>query len=108
MRIGGRRGPSGPELRVGVHRLHVVEILEHVEQLAHLRRGVAIDGDVVVGANGRVTLQIYPMLRVATADGAQLVFDAPTIEGRLSGNEKGWTMVIARTRGLTFTITELR
>ncbi|WCT73926.1 hypothetical protein PQ455_01450 [Sphingomonas naphthae] len=65
-------------------------------------------GDVIVGSDGKATLSIWPMLRVAVADGASLIFDVPTIEGRLEGAAQGWTLARAGNQGLSFTITELR
>lgn len=65
-------------------------------------------GDVTVGSDSKVTIAIWPMLRVSPADAAQCNFSAPVIEGRLSGNEKGWTYVPARVQGLQFTVSEIR
>lgn len=51
-------------------------------------------------------LAINPMIRRAPADNSAAGFAEPKIEGLLSGNEGGWTVDVARTVGLAFTITE--
>lgn len=61
----------------------------------------------VAGADGRISIPIGPMLRVQPADGDVCEFAAPMIEGKLSGNDKGWTMIAARVQGLSFTIAEI-
>jgi hypothetical protein len=67
----------------------------------------AATADRTADAQGKIALPIWPALRVSPANGGVCEFAAPKIEGALSGNERGWTHVIARTRGLTFTITEV-
>lgn len=51
-------------------------------------------------------LPINPMIRRSAADNSAVDFAEPKIEGFLSGNEGGWTVDVARTVGLSFTITE--
>lgn len=60
-----------------------------------------------VGNDGRASLPIGPMLRVMPADGDECEFAKPMIEGKLSGDANGWTMIPARVRGLSFTISEI-
>ncbi|KQM73438.1 hypothetical protein [Sphingomonas sp. Leaf20] len=67
----------------------------------------AVVADRIADASGRALLPLWPALRVSPGNGAICEFAAPMIEGALSGNEKGWTHVIARTQGLNFTITEV-
>jgi len=51
-------------------------------------------------------LAINPMIRTSPADNAVTEFGEPMVEGFLSGNETMWTVDVARTVGLSFTITE--
>ena len=51
-------------------------------------------------------LAISPMIRKSPADNAVTEFAEPVVEGFLSGNETMWTVDVARTVGLSFTITE--
>ncbi|UAK24180.1 hypothetical protein [Sphingomonas nostoxanthinifaciens] len=62
--------------------------------------------DVVADSAGKAVVPLYPMLRTSPSDGIALNFAAPVIVGQLSGNENGWTLERAGTRGLQFTITE--
>lgn len=54
---------------------------------------------------GGTTVQVEPMIRVP---GTNVVAEVavPMIEGALSGNEVAWTVDVAETVGLSFTITE--
>ncbi|WP_267395584.1 hypothetical protein [Sphingomonas sp. GC_Shp_5] len=65
-----------------------------------------VRAQIVVGADGRAALPIGPMLRIAPADGDVCEF-IPMIEGKLSGDAAGWTMIPARVQGLSFTISEI-
>lgn len=67
---------------------------------------VALADRVADGA-GKLALPIWPPIRVSPANGATCEVAAPMIEGALTGQEKGWTLARAQTRGLTFTITEI-
>lgn len=60
-----------------------------------------------VGADGRATVPIGPMLRIVPSDGDVCEFAVPMIEGKLSGDAGGWTMIPARVQGLSFTISEI-
>ncbi|MBW6524417.1 hypothetical protein KZ810_12990 [Sphingomonas sp. RHCKR47] len=62
---------------------------------------------VMVGANGRASVPIGPMLRVEPADGDKCEVSVPMIEGKLSGDASGWKMIPARVQGLSFTISEI-
>lgn len=57
-------------------------------------------------AAGLALLAIEPMLRVSPSDGDVVEVAAPMIEGFVGGNEQGWTVDIAGTVGLSFTLTE--
>ena len=60
-----------------------------------------------VASDGTATIPIGPMLRIDPADGDVCEFAVPMIEGKLSGDAGGWTMIPARVQGLSFTITEI-
>lgn len=68
----------------------------------------AAAADVTANGSGVAAVPISMPLRAQFADGAVAGFAAPTIEGKLSGNDKGWTQIVAKTRGLSFTISEVR
>jgi hypothetical protein len=72
----------------GIHRVHMVR------------------GRVMAGADGRVALPIWPMLRFLTADGDVCHFDQPMIEGQLIGFERGAGFERNRTKPLAFSIQE--
>lgn len=57
-------------------------------------------------AGGVAALPITPMIRKSPADNAVCEFAAPMIEGFLLGDGREWTVDIARTVGLEFTIVE--
>ena len=63
--------------------------------------------DAKIGADGTVTLNIQPPLRVVPADGDALEFVAPMMEGFVAMNWN-WTLELARRVGLKFTLTEDR
>ena len=63
---------------------------------------------LTVPASGLATLPIEPMLRVSPSNHDVIEFAAPKIEGLVSGLDRGWTVDIAGTVGLAFTITEQR
>ena len=60
----------------------------------------------LAAAAGAMALAFEPMLRRSPADNTVVEFETPMIEGFLSGRETGWTVDLARTVGLSFTITE--
>lgn len=51
-------------------------------------------------------LAINPMIRRSPADNSAVQLATPVIEGFLSGRETMWTVDVARTVGLAFTVTE--
>ena len=61
---------------------------------------------IAASAGGVVALPITPMIRKAPTDNAVCEFAAPMIEGFLQGSGTQWTVDIARTVGLEFTIFE--
>ena len=69
-----------------------------------------VAADTIATASGpggvMADLPINPMIRRSPADNSAADFSTPKIEGFLSGNENGWTVDLARTVGLSFTITE--
>lgn len=62
---------------------------------------------VMADASGHAAVPVWPPLRRSPADGDVCEFARPMIEGALSGNEKGWTLVRARTQGLQLTVAEI-
>jgi hypothetical protein len=62
--------------------------------------------DIAASAGGVVALPITPMIRKSPADNAVCEFAAPMIEGFLQGQGNQWTVDLARTVGLEFTIFE--
>ncbi len=65
-----------------------------------------VRGRVMAGADGRVALPIWPMLRFLTEDADVCHFDQPMIEGQLIGFDKGAGFERNRTKPLTFTVQE--
>lgn len=65
-----------------------------------------IGEEVRFGAGGTAALSIDPMIRRSPADGDSVEILNPYIEGRLEGREAGWTLDVAMTNGLSFTIVE--
>ena len=68
----------------------------------------AVTAALTVPPSGLATLAIEPMLRVAPSDHDVVELAAPRIEGLVSGLDRGWTVDMAGTVGLAFTITEQR
>ncbi len=64
--------------------------------------------NTIVDNSGGVELPIWPMIRAPLPDGSATNFGRPVIQGRLSGNENGWTLQRAGMSGLQFTITEVK
>jgi hypothetical protein len=60
----------------------------------------------VVGQTGTASLIISPALRLGVVDGDPLDFATPSIQGRISGEAKGWTVNAAHLYGVSFTIKE--
>lgn len=67
----------------------------------------SVDTQVIADASGDATVTVTPMLRSALSANDVVNFAKPIIEGSLSGNEVAWTLEMARTVGLQFTITEI-
>lgn len=67
-----------------------------------------VDEDILVGVDGLAQLPVTPMLRASFLDGATLEFDVPLLDGSISGDELSWTIDVAKTVGLQFTVTEDR
>lgn len=59
-------------------------------------------------SSGLLTLAIEPRLRVVPSNNDVIELAAPKIEGLVSGLDGGWTIDIAGTVGLSFTIAEQR
>lgn len=62
--------------------------------------------DIAASSTGAVALPITPMLRKSPADNAVCEFAAPMIQGFLQDQGQQWTVDLARTVGLQFTIFE--
>lgn len=63
--------------------------------------------DLAVGADGKLQLPIFPMLRKFPADGDTAEFARPMIQGSLGGNQVKWTRQTAPWSDFgTLTITE--
>lgn len=65
-----------------------------------------VAADKVAASGAMAGLQIEPMIRRSPPDNAVVEFAPPMIEGFISGRETSWTVDVARTVGLSFTITE--
>lgn len=67
----------------------------------------SVNTQAVLDGAGQGTISVHPRTRIAAAVGWQLLFDYPTIEGRLMGEQQKWTLELARTVGLQFDIEEI-
>jgi hypothetical protein len=65
-----------------------------------------VAADQAAAAGVMTDLPISPMIRRSPANNAVVEMATPYIEGFLSGRETSWTVDVARTVGLAFTITE--
>ncbi len=66
-----------------------------------------VAAETIVGADGLMTVPIFPMLRVIPDDGDVCEFARPMIQGSLSGNQVKWSRQTAPWTDLgTITITE--
>lgn len=65
-----------------------------------------VAADAVATGGAIASLGINPMIRRSPADNSAVGFAEPVIEGFLSSREASWTVDVARTVGLSFTITE--
>ena len=68
----------------------------------------AVSAALTVPPSGLATLAIEPMLRVVPSNHDLVELAAPKIEGLVSGLDGGWTIDIAGSVGLAFTLTEQR
>lgn len=75
-------------LHLGIHHVHMVAQA------------------TIVPSNGTVAVPIWPMLRFLTIDGERVYFDAPMIEGKLVGFDKGGRFVRNRIDPFEFSIME--
>jgi hypothetical protein len=65
-----------------------------------------VASDATASAGGAVTLSIEPMLRVRPADNAVIELAAPMIDGMVQGGDLGWSVELATSVGLSFTLVE--
>ena len=66
-----------------------------------------VAAETIVGPDGRMTVPVFPMLRVFPADGDACEFAKPMIQGSLSGNQVKWARQTAPWSDFgTITITE--
>lgn len=68
----------------------------------------SLNSDAVMNGAGQGTLSLFPIVRIPLTVGWSVLFDPPEIEGMIVGNEKAWTLEMARTVGLEFEIREVR
>lgn len=61
---------------------------------------------VFVGADGKASLPIWPMLRFVSVDAEPVLLDRPYIQGRLVGFDRGATFIRNRVEPLQFSIEE--
>lgn len=67
-----------------------------------------ITAETVAGADGTVSIPIWPMLRFLTVDGEACAIDRPMIEGQVTGFDRGSAWVRNRTEPIDFSIVERR
>lgn len=72
----------------------------------HFVHMAACAGSLVADADGKMELPIWPMLRFVTVDGERAAFDAPMIEGSLSGADRGAKFARNRQDPVSFSISE--
>lgn len=65
-----------------------------------------VAADMTAASGAMTGLKINPMLRRSPADNTVAEFAQPKVEGFLSGRDTSWTVDVARTVGLSFTISE--
>lgn len=68
----------------------------------------AVTAAATAPTSGLLTLAIEPRLRISPSNHDVIELAAPKIEGLVSGLDAGWSIDIAGTVGLAFTITEQR
>jgi hypothetical protein len=62
---------------------------------------------LILDASGEGDLTVHPMLRTPLSNNDVIEIGRPMIEGWISGNEYAWTLDMARTVGLSFTVAEI-
>ena len=67
---------------------------------------IMVAAEPIVASDGKVTLPIRPLIRVAHLDGDVAAVGKPMIEGWVMGEEWGWEMQLADFSGLSFDIAE--
>jgi hypothetical protein len=72
------------------------------------RLHVVIGTDVNAGADGKATIEIWPSLREALADGVSIVTSNCKGLFRLADNERSWSATQAKTYGVSFKAVEAR
>lgn len=63
--------------------------------------------DVTADGGGNASLSLTSPIRRAPPDNALVEVQSPVVRGLLGGDARTWTMDVARTVGLTFTISEI-
>lgn len=66
-----------------------------------------VTAQAVANGSGQATLSFKPHLRASPADNAAVELATPKIEGLLVDNRMEWSVNMARTYGLSFTIEEV-
>jgi hypothetical protein len=66
-----------------------------------------VEQQVIADASGDATVTITPMLRTSLSDGDTIEIGKPMIEGWITGNEWAWSLEMARTVGLSFSVIEI-
>lgn len=67
---------------------------------------ISVDAETAVGADGKATLPVSPMLRVLHLDGDVLHVGKPMLEGFVIGEEMAWEMQLGHFTGLSFEVHE--
>lgn len=65
-----------------------------------------VDGEAVVGSDGKAVLPIWPMLRAQHLDGDALHVGRPMIEGLVTADQLGWQMALAHFSAFSFELRE--
>lgn len=101
-------GQSGRVLKVrGLTPGYVIregQFFSHIHPLG--RCLYLVDADVIVGANGKATVPITPLLRVEPIDGQVLEFLVPKIEGFIQGDEFAWSLALDHNVRIQFVLEE--
>jgi hypothetical protein len=116
---GFRIGPVGTPLVDGAHTGGTALKLKGMPARCAVRMGQALNlivggryylyfaaADVVMSAGGAGTVQLTVPMRKHMAGNEPVEIARPVIEGWLDGNQRDWTLDLAQTVGLKFTVTE--